>query len=483
MKITKIGISNWIGIDEFEYCPSELSILVGPKGSGKSSVIEAIETAFTNNKRRKEVVRHNESEATLLIETDSGLQVSRKIRTDGARDYLKLRSSEGGITSSEKELRKIFNGDVFRPLDFIGWKPEAQTDAILSMIVMEYTDEEICEWFNDKTILNEINTLKHILQILKDIETTQYERRTELNRQIASYEHQIEGIKKALPPDYVAEEWRDKKLQEYYQKVSEAKDLNARIEKNEMLRAGFETRVAAIESERESKHSKLDLAYNVKESDINDMITMHEQKIASLKQERGTLVEKKAMEAALINQESDSLSVAQNLAYNEAGEYLEGVERVDVGPLEREAEDIEFMRSFLNEYDRMVSIENKDLLPKREKEKTLTVQINTARSKPTELLMRHKLPLEGISIDENGMIRINGTLLDGLSDGEKLETAFLIAIQRMGELKIVCLDGIHDLNESEQVKILQLCEDNDIQAFVTKTADTATGEMVIKEEF
>lgn len=125
------------------------------------------------------------------------------------------------------------------------------------------------------------------------------------------------------------------------------------------------------------------------------------------------------------------------------------------------------MQSYLREWDRLQNIINGQLADKKMLSANLTEKINTARQKPTDLLKTHKLPIEGIGVDEKGMIRINGTLLDGLSDGEKLEVAFKVALQRMGKLKIMCLDGFEKLNESEQEKVIKICDDNNIQAFIT----------------
>ena len=90
------------------------------------------------------------------------------------------------------------------------------------------------------------------------------------------------------------------------------------------------------------------------------------------------------------------------------------------------------------------------------------------------------MPISGISVDEEGLIRINDTLLDGLSSGEALEVAFKIALERMGTLRIICIDGFERLNESEQKKVIDLCKNNDVQGFFTKTTDTEDGKYHIK---
>jgi exonuclease SbcC len=137
MKIKTIKFSNYLGVDEFNYNPGNLTVLEGPKGSGKSSILEGIETAVNNIKRRTEVIKHGNGESTLFIETDTGLEIDRRIRNDKA-DYLKLRQKGEGIKSTESELRKFVSGDIFRPLDFINLDTKKQTDIILGIIKMNY---------------------------------------------------------------------------------------------------------------------------------------------------------------------------------------------------------------------------------------------------------------------------------------------------------------------------------------------------------
>lgn len=206
MKIKKLKISNYIGIEELDWDPGMINIIEGPKGTGKTSITEAIETALSNNKRRTEVISHGKDEALLFVETDEGLEVDRRLRTDKS-DYLRL-NGDMVAKSTESELRKFFRGDIFRPLDFIDLSIDEQTEIILSMIKMDYSEEEINDWFGED-VLKDINTSKHLLQILKDIEGKYYNERTEINREIRSLESQVKGIESELPPNYDGEKWKN----------------------------------------------------------------------------------------------------------------------------------------------------------------------------------------------------------------------------------------------------------------------------------
>lgn len=544
MKIKTIKISNFLGIDEFNLNPSGLTVLEGVKGSGKSSVLEGIETAISNTKRRTEVIRHGEGEATIFIEMDTGLEIDRRIREDKA-DYLKLRQQGTGIKSTEAELRKFISGDIFRPLDFINMPASKQTEIILGMIKMQYSDADINGWFG-QDVLSNINTAKHLLQVLKDIEMAKYKEREDVNREIKLLEGQERGIKAELPPNYNGEEWKVLKVQDYYNKVSEAQKINQFIADAERLQAGIEEKIQSLQNAADSQKANIKAAYTEKRQDLKDIIDLSKGKIekanneinsaadklviaknesiqqmndeiAAVKQKWADvmqILEKEsknnvAEQQEIINQQNQKIAAKEQeiasladlekqvlkdedskmeaeiekeqIRVGKAAEYLKFHVKIDIEPLQAEAEKVAEMQSYLREWDRMLDIRDGKLVTKKAYSAELTGIIETARNKPAELLKQHTLPIDGISVDENSMIRINGTLLDGLSDGEKLEAAFKIALQRIGELRVICLDGFEKLNETEQKKIIKLCEDNDIQAFVTITKDAENGKFEVKE--
>jgi exonuclease SbcC len=544
LKIKAIKINNFIGIDELNWNPSlGVNVIEGPKGVGKSSILEAIETTFSNHRRRTEVIQHGENEATLYVETDTGLEIDRKLRNDKA-DYMKLRQEGKGINSTETELRKFLSGDIFRPLDFINLPIAKQTEIILNMIEIDWSIEDIKQWFGEEIL--GINYDKHILQVLKDIETKLYKEREEVNRAIHTLQAQVKGIEKELPANYNGDDWKDKNVQEYYNKVNDAQKINQFIEKAKALSEGFETKVSAIKSDGESQKDRIHLKYRDSRQDIKDIIDLSKGKIEKAKevidnidveiekakddltkqkqeeirqielkyerlaaekvkeigikvdevkelvnlntnkievkqQELIGLDDKESLECESVDKEVTQRIENEKTKLGNAAKYIEENQPIEIEPLQKEAEEVANMQSFLREWDRMQRIINGELATRQRISNQYTAQIETARTKPSELLKTHVLPIEGIGVDENGMIRINGTLLDGLSDGEKLETAFNIALQRMGSLKIICLDGLEKLNESEQKKVMQIVNDNDIQCFVTITKDTQSNDYEFKE--
>jgi len=537
MHIKKIEVKNWIGLTELAIDPGKINFITGRKGSGKTSLIESLDKAFTNKNRRAEVVRHGEEEATIFIQTDTGLEVNRKIRNDKS-DYLKISKDGESVPQTEAFLRRLINGEIFRPLEFIKKKPEDQAKIILNMLEIPWTMTDIKNWFSEIPV--GVNYEAHILQVLKQIEQLYYNQREAINREITVLKAQVKGIKDELPANYDGEHWREQKVAEYYGKVAEAEEVNKKIAAAKNLIDNLNDIIAAIkynaESDKQSKKNHFDrqrndirefkqfLAHKIetnqeKVKQVDDRIRQADEtldlelkrRIQALKEEYSL---KKEQSKRNIQTEADSLilqnseyqnSIAakeqelvnidqleeqslvaidekvlekietENARVGNAKTILEQHQEIDVEPLREEANEVADMQSYLRDYDRMSYIINTKIAPKEEQSKVLTARINKARELPMELLKIAAVPIPGIAVDGDGMIRIGQTLLSGLSEGEGLEFAFRVAKAQCGDLKVVCLDGINKINKSDRAWIERDMEIDEYQYFISATTDGDLG--------
>ena len=69
MKATKIKIKNLFGISETELDGRSVEI-TGTNGTGKTSVIDSIRYALTNESRRDYIIHRGESEGEIIVKTD-----------------------------------------------------------------------------------------------------------------------------------------------------------------------------------------------------------------------------------------------------------------------------------------------------------------------------------------------------------------------------------------------------------------------------
>ncbi|MGM9881513.1 MAG: AAA family ATPase, partial [Bacilli bacterium] len=118
MRISKIKIENLYGISEIELGGKSVE-LSGTNGVGKSSVIDAIRLALTNNSKRKYIVKNGEKEGRIYVKLDDGTVIDRKKRTDKS-DYKSIKDSNGNeINSPETFLKDIFTPLQLEPVEFL----------------------------------------------------------------------------------------------------------------------------------------------------------------------------------------------------------------------------------------------------------------------------------------------------------------------------------------------------------------------------
>ncbi|MEX0084785.1 hypothetical protein [Clostridium butyricum] len=275
-KIKFLRVNNFLGIDEREVEAAKINIFKGPNGKGKTSVIEAIEKTFTNKNRRSEVIKHGEDESTLFVELDDGLSIDRRIR-EGKANYLKVRQDGKGADSTEKFVNSLVNGNIFRPLDWVNLSVKEQTESLLSMLQIGWSEEDIINWFGE--LPDNIEYNKHILLILKDIEQKYYKVREEVNREIKELKARIKSIVDDLPAEYDGEKWKSVDIKEYYARVTEAQNVNKLISQAKSLKDNFNDKVESIKSNGEAEKSRITLKYKLEREDIQDIISLANGKI------------------------------------------------------------------------------------------------------------------------------------------------------------------------------------------------------------
>src|SRR5574344_266672 len=102
MRTTRIIIKNLYGITECELDGRSVEI-TGTNGTGKTSVIDAIRLALTNSSGRDYIIRKGETEGEILIETDTGLRIDRKKRSQQA-DYKSIKENGREVSAPEAFL-------------------------------------------------------------------------------------------------------------------------------------------------------------------------------------------------------------------------------------------------------------------------------------------------------------------------------------------------------------------------------------------
>lgn len=468
MKITKLKIKNLFGISEYESNGKSVE-LSGENGVGKTSVIDAIRYALTNKSDRDYIVKNGETEGEIIIETDTGLSIRRKPRTNQT-DFKSIKRNGAEVGSPETFLKDIFTELQLSPVEFMSMDKKEQNRIILNMIEFDWDMNWIREQFGE--IPEDVNYDQNILSVLNEIQADSgyyYKKRQDLSREKRNKRSFIEEIGDSLPAGYCAERWESENLSLLYKEIETLRVENENIEKAQLLSENRTNKVRKFEADREIALASLDREMDARLNSINKDIVKLTEQIKSLEKERETIADKKSDKKELIGQKYKA-DIAKYDA--EVGEYEAYIDREpkDLTDLTEKAALVEEMKSHVNEYRRMEGMQ-KEVDQLQEETNALTTKIEKARELPGEILATATIPVSNLTV-ENGIPLINGLPISNLSEGEKLDLCIDVAIQNPKGLQIILIDGMEKLSTKLREQLYKKCKDKGLQFIATRTTDT-----------
>ena len=431
MRIAKLSIKNFLGIPEREIEPGKITVISGANAEGKTSIIKALETAFIGSGDLSDRIRDNESKATITVELDDGLTISRRLTAAG--NYVDVSKDGFKRDGPQTWLGELVGEDPlsFDPIEFFSAKPARQREMILSAIPITVTPENLQEWFGQ--VNWGVDTNRHGLEVLAAVEQAAYEQRRDANATVKSAKGRMETLAENVPDDFDAEQWRDVDVSELNEQMRQAgqaeeRQMNLRME------------LAASKGLEESLAAKAqDLLRQV--AGIEDEITGCQQK---QKQAASSLEDLHVPDASEAQQQLSEYSDAQRVL-------------ADVDALEQAQDELGVAETDAGVWDRLVE---------------------QARNKPDELLAAAEVPIEGLEINSDAIL-LNGIEIQNLSDSEKLFFALDIVRAVNRDFGIICIDGAESLDEEHFALLMEQAADDDFQYFITRVGK---GELTIETE-
>lgn len=478
-KITKILIKNLFGITEFEADSKSIELL-GGNGTGKTSVLDAIRLALTNRSSRDCIVKRGETEGEIIIETDSGLTITRKPRTNKT-DYKSIKQDGKEVQSPEAFLSEIFSELQLNPVAFINMDSKEQNRIILDLIEYHWDLNTIKEWFGE--IPQGVDYQKHILEVLKQIASEDgfyFMQRQNINRDIRNKKAFIEEIMKELPENFNAEKWEAYDLQEIHSKIEKARQHNAQIEKAETLKANYDNKIRGFQSIKELEEQRLLKGLREREGELKADIVKLQEMINSAQKELNSLNDVCTDRKAVIEANYEKQVAQFNEELKAFEPYLQQ-QKIDIVPLQEEAKEALKMKQQLPQYNKMLAMNN-ELADLQAASDEFTRKIELARTLPATILAEANMPLGEMSIDGDQVLikKPNGDLpISNLSEGEKLDLCVDIALKNKTGLQIVLIDGVEKLSPVNRQHLYDRCKASGLQFIATRT--TADNELTVVE--
>lgn len=468
MKITKVKIKNLFGISETELDGRSIE-LTGSNGTGKTSVIDAIRYALTNQSERDYIIRNGEKEGEILIEAGADLYINRKKRTDKA-DYKSVKESGREIGSPESMLKTLFTPLQLNPVEFTQMTKAEQNRIILDLIEFEWDLNWIREKFGE--IPPDINYEQNILQVLNDIQSEKgyyFQERQNINRDIRNNRALIEDISKDIPSGYQAEKWETFDLSSKYHELEKIRQSNDLVNRAKAFKDSYDNKMRGYEAEKEISISTNERAIAAEREGLASTIErLKAEQIAAEEKLKGLGAKLEDKNRIAIAEFETKVAKLQK----DIGTAEEYIDRpiVDTQSLSDEISTAEEMKRHLNEYNRM-KIKEAETEQLVEKSNEFTRKIELARSLPGQILETATLPVEGLTV-ENGIPLIKGLPVTNLSEGEKLDLCVDVAISKPNSLQLILIDGVERLSDANRERLYAKCKEKGLQFIATRTTNS-----------
>ncbi len=474
MKTTKIIIKNLFGIREAALDGRSVE-LAGPKGSGKTSVLDAIRYALTNRSDRDYIIHQGADEGEIIIETDTGLSIDRKTRTTKA-DTVKVRDGSMLQTRPAEFLSGIFTPLQLNPVAFTQFSRQEKNRVILSLIDFDWDMNWIKEQFGE--IPQGVDYSKHILEVLSDIQAESgvyFQSRQDLNRDIRNKQAFIADIAKDIPPGYDYARWDSYPISDKYRELERIREANSRIERARSFRESFDAKKRGLKADRDIHMAIISKDISTEYAELSKVIQHLEDRLSAAKDKLSSLDGRRKEREELENARYQEAVAKLERDVGVADEYA-GQEVQDTSALFAEVSEAETMRKHLNEYQRMIAMQ-KEVEILTEQSTELTRKIELARELPAVILAQASIPVEGLTV-EDGVPLIHGLPISNLSDGELLELCVDITVSKPGQLGIILVDGAERLDSVSRERLYAKCKAKGLQLIATRVTDSEEMEVV-----
>jgi recombinational DNA repair ATPase RecF len=416
MKILSLMMENVLKIRAIGITPkSEVVEIKGENAMGKSSILEAIVIAFKGDRDLpKQPIKKGAKKGIVKISLDGDpaanippFTVTKKITEKGTSLKIEPDSVYAGETP-RSFLDKLIGKISFDPLAFINEEGKKQRRVLLDLIGID-------------------------VDSLDTEEKNYFDLRTSKGREVKVQQAKIKGFNV----------WREVKntkelsVSELSQQLTEAINFNNSINNRQTANASLGKLAIRIRDEyipsKEEKISSLEEELRIERDALKKMKDELEDKRKEFNAEKALLLELKAKDISTFNQLiSDAEKINSKIRDNKKYD-----------------DELIVLHSLESEYEK------------------LDMKIETVRRKRIDLLSAAKMPVDGLSFDEDGLL-YNDIPLSQCSDGEKLMVSMGISMALNPMIRVLRIKDGSLLGPKNMAILRKMVKDNDFQLWIER---------------
>lgn len=268
MYLSRVKLSNIMGIEEMEFQAGKFIEISGKNGAGKTSIIEAIKSALQKG-NDVTVLRNGAAVGEVCLEFDNDVIVQKTYK-----DKANLKVTENGkkVNAGQTYLDSLYDMLSINPIEFLTTPEKDRAKVLLDTISIEISDEEIEEilsGYASETVDKDKEFLykpKDGLEKLERIRKAVFEERTVINRSLKEKQATINQLQESIQSFEVIpgalegqiEELENKQKGRITLKETYIENFNKELQdKNEQVNAEEKAFIEELNKEKEAFLAKL----------------------------------------------------------------------------------------------------------------------------------------------------------------------------------------------------------------------------------
>lgn len=431
MRIAHVKISNILGIAELEFTPEGFNEISGPNGTGKTSVLEAIQAVLKTG-HDATLLRKGAEKGEAVLVLDDGTELSKTVTADKSTNAVRKEGKK--VTRPAETIKALTDLYSSNPIEFLRARPKDRVQVLLETMPLEADVEKLAE-ITGIPVTAEPGT--HALDVIESVRKEVYDDRTGTNRAIKEKDNTVNQLRAAMPEAPGGVEGGEDELRAQLSAADAERDseLNRIRDKLDGIGKTHHERIAQIRQEAQENIDRIKAEAQKQVDEANAAFQETERK-AGIQRER--TIQKHADATTPINVALQSI-VANRNAHAKREQAM-----VTVQQLEKEMVDLQA-----------------DAVRQ-------TKALDDLEAYKAQLLA--SLPIPGVEV-RDGEIYRDGVHFDRLNTAQQVWVAVEIAKLRSGDLGVCCVDGIELLDSAAFEAFREQALASDLQLFVSRVSD------------
>lgn len=500
LKLNNIGVHKDLTV-EF----GDFTTISGGNAEGKTTIdnaiIEAIEGCDVP------LLSNSEESGSIEVFYDNDLSVKIPFRKDG-KCSPEIKQGNMKFAKPRTQLKEWHNDARIRAIDFFSGKgaelKKYQTDTIMSILDIKLDKKEVTKITNGELPLEDFfygeHPLNYIKRLVNEKDGYYYKKRAENNEGVQTITHSNNTLFKKItekldqvgidPLFFDPNDYRNISVTDEISKMKDLMQENQIIEASKAIVNGYEDAKRAILSRKEEaikdegelfkfNHGRKLETLSKEVERLKKELADAENELAEEEKTYHSKFEGK-LESIRIRFDGELEALEKNL---ETAKLNSEKELNDVDSLKSEIDKVQTVKEVLPTYDSWTN-GAQEYENMKEYSEELTEIIKKLRKLPSDILKREKLPIEGLSMNEDGefvIVNSHGTpvLLNQLSGFERLKLSLDVSIARLGEIRALIIPQWSEIDVENKNMIKAYLKERDVQGIAI---EVSSGSIKVEKE-